>query len=96
MRKIAAATAAIALSVPLALSAAPAQAAAKPKPTRAEIQRQIQKLPEPLRSAAENPLTLGWDAKGPYIVWFGGMGCHIHLFIPEEWSWAWGTGPCWF
>ncbi|MGI5325866.1 hypothetical protein [Actinomadura nitritigenes] len=38
---------------------------------------------------------VGWDDKGPYVVW-GNMSCHIHLLAPEEWSWAWGTGPCWF
>ncbi|MCP2336035.1 hypothetical protein [Actinomadura rupiterrae] len=93
MRKISAAAAALAMSGTLVLATAPAEAA--PKPRHQIPQSVLRQLPAPLRAAAETPGTLGWDAKGPYIVW-GDMACRIHLLVPEEWSWAWGTGPCWF
>lgn len=91
MRKLTAATAALVMSGSLVLAAAPAAEA----DDRQVPQSVIQRLPAPLRVAAETPGTIGWDDKGPYIVW-GNLRCRIHLFVPEEWSWAWGTGPCWF
>jgi len=84
-----------ALAGVLALGTVPAQAAPAPDAGWQVPESVISQLPAPLRAAAETPGTLGWDDKGPYIVW-GNMPCRIHLFILEEWSWAWGTGPCWF
>ncbi|MFC9974115.1 hypothetical protein ACFVH6_24765 [Spirillospora sp. NPDC127200] len=110
MRKIATTAAAVSLSGALVLGAAPAQAAAKPEPAPQaakpgenahrlppHVLAQLPaRLPAPLRRAAEDTIfTPGWDEKGPYIVW-GNMRCRIHLFVPEEWKNAWGTGPCWF
>jgi hypothetical protein len=96
MRKITAAAAAtLALSGTLVLGTVPAEAAPKPKPTRQVPESVIRQLPAPLQAAAEIPGSIGWDDKGPYIVW-GNMACRIHLLIPQEWSWAFGTGPCWF
>ncbi|MGI5168956.1 hypothetical protein ACQEU3_31870 [Spirillospora sp. CA-253888] len=111
MRKLLATTAALSLSGALVLGATPAQAAAKPKPApkptakTGQNARQLPphvlaqlppNLPPQLRQAAEDTIfTPGWDEKGPYIVW-GNMRCRIHLFVPEEWKNAWGTGPCWF
>jgi hypothetical protein len=90
-RTFAAAATALALSGTLVMTASPAQATPQPLQLPAD-------LPAPLRAAAEAAEefgTIGWDEKGPYIVW-GNLRCRIHLFVPEEWSWAWGTGPCWF
>ncbi|MFF0522850.1 hypothetical protein ACFYTC_29445 [Actinomadura nitritigenes] len=87
MRKITAAAAALALSGTLALGTLPAEAAPKPKAPAAQ-------LPAQLQTQVELGF-VGWDDKGPYVVW-GNMSCHIHLLAPEEWSWAWGSGPCWF
>lgn len=85
----------IALSGALVLGAAPAQAAPASDGGRQVPESVVKQLPAPLRAAAESPGNIGWDDKGPYIVW-GNMACRIHLFVPEEWGWAWGTGPCWF
>ncbi|SFQ05707.1 MULTISPECIES: hypothetical protein [Actinomadura] len=94
MRKLSTALGGAVLSGALVFGAAPAQAA--PEPDARQIpQDVIERLPAPLRAAAESPGSIGWDDKGPYIVW-GNMACRIHLFVPEEWGWAWGTGPCWF
>ncbi|MFI6522704.1 hypothetical protein ACIBF1_44625 [Spirillospora sp. NPDC050679] len=107
MRKLLATATAVSLSGTLILGATPAQAAAKPEPApqAAKNARQLPphvlaqlppQLPPQLRRAAEDTIfTPGWDEKGPYIVW-GNMRCRIHLFVPEEWKNAWGTGPCWF
>ncbi|MFC5182503.1 hypothetical protein [Actinomadura harenae] len=95
MRKIAAAGAALALSGTLVLATTPAEAASRPKPAPQVPKSVLRQLPPQLRAAAAVPGTLGWDAQGPYIVW-GDMPCYIHLFAPQEWAWAWGTGPCWF
>ncbi|MDL4815336.1 hypothetical protein [Actinomadura opuntiae] len=96
MRKITAAGAALALAGTLALGAAPAQAAPKPKQTPQVPPDVIKRLPAHVQKAiGETFGTLGWDEKGPYIVW-GDMSCHLHFLDPSEWSWAWGTGPCWF
>jgi hypothetical protein len=95
MRKLSTALGAVALSGVLAFTAAPAQAAPKPGGERQVPESLIKQLPAPLQAAAEQPGNIGWDDKGPYIVW-GNMSCRIHLFVLEEWGWAWGTGPCWF
>jgi hypothetical protein len=94
MRKIAIAGASLALLGTFALATAPAEAAPEPRPTQppASVMKQ---MPAPLKAASEQFGLPGWDDKGPYIVW-GTMNCHLHLFVPEEWSWAFGTGPCWF
>lgn len=93
MKKLAMVPAALALTGVLTLTAVPAEAA--PKPPREVPAGVIEQLPAPLRMAAESMGTIGWDDKGPYLVW-GNLSCRIHLFIPEEWGWAFGTGPCWF
>ncbi|GAA2159034.1 hypothetical protein [Actinomadura napierensis] len=94
MKKITAAGAALALAGTLALGAAPAQAA--PKPKQAPPADVLKRLPAPVQKAVGETFgTLGWDEKGPYIVW-GSMSCHLHFLDPNEWSWAWDTGPCWF
>lgn len=84
-----------ALSGVLAFGAVPAQAAPAADGGRQIPESVINQLPAPLQAAVESPGNVGWDDKGPYIVW-GNMSCRIHLFVPEEWAWAWGTGPCWF
>lgn len=95
MKKLSKAAAVLALSGTLTLAATvPAHAA--PEPERQVPESVVQQLPAPLQTAVEENMgDIGWDDKGPYIVW-GSLECRIHLLLPWEWTWAWGTGPCWF
>ncbi|MEU8798050.1 hypothetical protein [Spirillospora sp. NPDC048819] len=95
MKKLSKAAAVLALSGTLTLAATvPAQAA--PEPERQVPESVVNQLPAPLQTAVEENMgDIGWDDKGPYLVW-GSLKCHIHLLLPWEWTWAWGTGPCWF
>ncbi|MGP4022932.1 hypothetical protein [Actinomadura sp. 3N407] len=96
MKKLSKAAAVLALSGALTLAAAPAQAAPAPEPERQVPESVINQLPAPLQTAVEENMgDVGWDDKGPYLVW-GNLNCRIHLLLPWEWTWAWGTGPCWF
>lgn len=97
MKKITGVAAAtLTLSATLALGAAPVHAAPEPKPSQQLPPELIEQLPPRLQQAVEeNWGTIGWDDKGPYIIW-GWSRCRLHFFVIEEWSWAFGTGPCYF